>query len=178
MNIALVGPRGSGKTRISSHLGLLLKRPILSLDAMISYEEGKTISDLIAERDGDWRYFRDIEYRVLAKAAAMEDVIIDCGGGIVVDLDEQGEEVFSDRKAVVLRERALVFFLNPPFKSVESLITGTGNRPSLSSKMSAEEIYERRLPMYRQIANHEINVTKGRRKKAAKEICEIVSAQK
>ena len=177
MNIALVGPRGSGKTRISLHLGLLLKRPILSLDTMISYEEGgKSIPDLIAEHDGDWRHFRDVEYRVLAKAAAAENVIIDCGGGIVVDLDERRKEVFSERKAAVLRERALVFFLNVPLDLVSTEIAGAGDRPSLGSESSPEEIFHHRLPMYRQVANHEISVAKGKRKSAAKEICKIVAA--
>ena len=113
---------------------------------------------------------------MLAKAAAAENVIIDCGGGIVVDLDERGEEVFSERKAAVLRERALVFFLNVPLDLVATEIAGAGDRPSLGSESSAEEIFHRRLPMYRQVANHEISVARGKRRKAAKEICKILAA--
>lgn len=178
MNIALIGPRGSGKSRVSQHLTRLLTWPVFSLDSLISYEEGgMSIPDLVEHHGGDWRYFRDLEYRVLAKTAAMTNVIIDCGGGIVVDLDEDGEEIYSERKAAILRERAVVFFLDAPKKTVLPRIAGDGSRPSLSAIHGAEEIYKRRLPMYRRVAHHEIPTLRGERKTSAHAVLDILAAE-
>ena len=60
----------------------------------------------IVERFG-WRRFRELEFEVCQKAASAanqasvdgEWLIIDAGGGVVVDLDEEsGNEVYSQRK--------------------------------------------------------------------------------
>ena len=92
----------------------------------------------------------------------------------MVDLDEQGEEVFSDRKAAALTGHATVFFLNAPLQNVMAKLAGADERPPLGDR-SPEEIYQRRLPMYRRVAHHEIKMEKGKRKKAAKEILEILA---
>ena len=60
----------------------------------------------IVERFG-WRRFRELEFEMCQKAASAanqasmdgEWLIIDAGGGVVVDLDEEsGDEVYSQRK--------------------------------------------------------------------------------
>lgn len=176
MNIALIGPRGAGKTKVSMQISRRLKWPVLSLDALISYEEnGKSIPSIIEENNGDWHHFRDVEYNVLEKAAKMDDVILDCGGGIIVDVDEAGNEIFSHRKVDILKERSVVFFLHPPLESVIRKITGDAKRPSLSAQKSAEKIFNDRLPYYRKAAHHEIYVIKSERKKAARKILKILS---
>jgi len=105
MNNILIGMRGAGKYNESRRLAVLTKRTVMSSDTMIEYEnDGKTIAEIIAENGGDWRAFRDIEYDVVRKIAAMDGVIVDCGGGIIVDLDEDGDEVFSTRTVEALEK--------------------------------------------------------------------------
>lgn len=178
MNIALIGPRGAGKTKISIALSRRLKLPVLCLDALISYEEqGKSISAIIEEHQGNWSYFRDLEFQVLSKAALVANVILDCGGGIVVDVDQKGEEIFSKRKVELLKKSAMVFFLHPPLETVVQKIAGDKDRPALSTKKSAENIFQDRLPYYRKACHFEIKVQKGERKEAAMEIYQLIAKE-
>lgn len=168
MNISLIGPRGSGKTKVSFHLARLLKFPILCIDALISYEEnGKTIPQIIEEHNGTWQHFRDTEFSVLKKSLKMDNTIVDCGGGIVIDLDENNSEIYSQRKVSLLRKNSIIFFLHPPIETVVRKIVGDPTRPSLDAVRSAENIYHDRLPLYRKACHYEIHVKKGARKKAA-----------
>jgi len=177
MNVALIGPRGAGKTRVGIHLARLLKWPLMSTDALVSYEAGgKSIRAIVEAPDQGWREFRRREFAVLQKVTAMDGVILDCGGGIVVDLDDAGREVLSERKVGLLRERALVFFLKPPLQQVVAKIAGDAERPSLGDEQTAEEIYRRRLPWYRQACHHELAIIKGQRRKAAEQIASISGA--
>ena len=174
MRIALIGPRGTGKTKVSLMLARSLKMPLLQLDTLISYDSaGKTIPELVAQNNGDWHVFRDIEFQVLQKAAHLEDAILDCGGGIVVDLDANNEEIFSEKKNRLL-SGCIVFFLNAPLETIVAKITGDSARPSLSQTKNAEQIYYHRLPYYRRAARHEIFVEKGKRTEAALAILDIL----
>ena len=174
-NIALIGPRGCGKTYVSLLLSQSLKQAALSLDTLISYEaNGKSIPDILAEHNGNWNYFREMEYKVLAKATSLEQVIIDCGGGIVIDLDPCGEEIFSQRKAILLQKHAKVFFLRAPTQQSIEKMSGNEHRPALSRDYSAEEIYRKRLPMYERIADYEIRSGRGMYKAAAKKIIDTL----
>ena len=88
---------------------------LYSLDDMIVEEAGMSIPDIVDTRG--WAWFRDLEYDVCVKAArlAREDAsgwtLIDAGGGVVVDLDENGNETYSRRK---VRRRDDATTLPPP----------------------------------------------------------------
>lgn len=158
MNVALIGPRGAGKSTVSRLLSVATGWPVLSTDTLVSYEtEGSRIPQIIADSGGSFARFRELEYHVLSKAGRLHEVILDCGGGIVVDLGERGEEQLSERKVSLLKEHALVFFLLPRLEDVANKIAGDEQRPSLGSA-SPSEIHERRLPWYRRAAHYEIEV--------------------
>ena len=172
MNIVLIGGRGAGKTGISSQLFNFLKLPIFQLDSLIVYEENGLSIPEIVEKHG-WHYFRDVEYRVVYKASKMKNVIIDCGGGVVVDIDENGNEFFSERKVNALKSTGKIFFLNNDIEILEKRITGDNNRPDLSKILSFREIIERRIPFYQKAADYEIYLKNISCKKAAKKIIKI-----
>ena len=112
MNIIIIGMRGAGKSNVSRRLAVLTKRPPLSTDMMIEYENGgRSIPEIIKAHDGDWRYFRDTEFETIQKLCKMDGLIIDCGGGVIVDLDENGEETFSDRKVGALKKTGKIIWL-------------------------------------------------------------------
>ena len=63
MNIVIIGMRGAGKSNVSRRLSVLVKRPVFATDDMIVYENGgKSIDDIIADNNGDWFQFRDLEF--------------------------------------------------------------------------------------------------------------------
>ena len=101
--LILIGGRGCGKSALCRRLVAADGRfTLYSLDDMIVEEAGMSIPDIVDTRG--WAWFRDLEYDVCVKAArlAREDAsgwtLIDAGGGVVVDLDEHGNETYSQRK--------------------------------------------------------------------------------
>lgn len=129
---------------------------LFSLDALIRYEaDAATIPEIVEDRG--WPGFRDLEFQVVEKVARFENsALIDCGGGVVVDLDEDGNEIFSERKVEALRRNSLVVYLrrNPAY--LAGRIAGDPNRPSLSDEESFLDIMARRGPWYERAAHHVI----------------------
>ena len=154
-NVAIIGGRGCGKSSICRRLLAHDKRfKLMSLDDLIVYEESMSIPEIVSKHS--WNYFRDVEYKCCRKAAnAFEEfTLIDCGGGICVDLDpETGEEIYSERKINALKETAMVVFIKRDVDYLASKIAGDANRPSLSETNSFKEIMARREPWYERAAD-------------------------
>ncbi|MET0022900.1 MAG: shikimate kinase [Sedimenticola sp.] len=171
MNIVLIGMRGAGKSNISRRLSVMTKWPVLSTDLLIEYENGgRTIPEIIADNNGDWRSFREMEFEVVRKISRLDNTIIDCGGGIVVDLDENGNEIFSERKIELLRQNGTIVWLKGDIARLAAKVQGDPNRPALDAVRSAEELMHRRLPFYEQAADLIMDLETKKRKKIAKMI--------
>lgn len=118
-----------------------------------------------------WSHFRELEYQVCEKVAseaattAMEGgwALIDAGGGVVVDLDEDGNEVYSQRKVDVLKREGLgkVVFLKRDVGYLVNRTSGDSNRPSLSASRTFQEIMARRAPWYEAAADYVLDATGG-----------------
>ena len=165
-NLALIGGRGCGKTSVAKRIGRDNRNfTLLSLDVLIRTEMGGLGIPEIVEQEG-WGGFREIEFRVLQRAAAFESgALLDCGGGIVVDLDAEGREQASERKVELLRERCLVVYLRRDTRYLESRIANDPTRPPLSGETSFHEIMERRAPWYERAAHWVVDC--GARSKSA-----------
>jgi len=154
-NVTVIGGRGCGKSSVCRRLAASDKRfKLMCLDDLIVYEAGKSIPDVVAERG--WGYFRDLEYEVCVKAGRAFDgwTLIDAGGGVVTDLDENGEEIYSERKVAALKQNGgLIVFLDREVDYLCARIEGDANRPDLSASKSFREIMARRLPWYRRAAD-------------------------
>ena len=73
---------GCGKSTVGKKLSEISNLSFLDLDEMITTGENKTpreLFDLYGEET-----FRDLEHGYLLKALEMEDVILSCGGGVVL----------------------------------------------------------------------------------------------
>jgi shikimate kinase len=171
-NIALIGARGAGKSKISRKLTKLLQRQIFSTDSLISYEaDGDPISSIV-ENMG-WTGFRDMEHQVLEKLSAMKNIIIDCGGGILVEApgtDGKKKESFSERKAQLLKNRCTVVYLERPMKYLMDKGKLDANRPELSKDYKA--LLERRLPWYENAADITVSLVDVTVKEAAEKVVE------
>jgi shikimate kinase len=168
MNIVLTGMRGVGKSNISRRLSLFTKWPVLSTDLLIEYENGgKTIQEIMASNGGDWHAFREMEFQVVQKISRFDQVIIDCGGGVVVDLADDGSEIYSSRKVDLLKQNGRIVWLKADIERLAAKVKGDQRRPTLDETRSAEEVMRRRLPFYEQAADLVLDIEcKGRRKSA------------
>lgn len=164
----LIGMRGVGKTNIARRVCFLTKRPVMSTDVLIEYDSGLPIPQYVAERG--WPAFRDIEYEVIRKLTKLDGLVVDAGGGVVVDLDEQGLEVFSQRKVDLLRSGGRIVFLRGDIERLANKVAGDPSRPQLDARRSAVELMRTRLPFYERAADWVIDVEGRQRPDIAEEI--------
>lgn len=153
-NLALIGGRGCGKSSISKRLARTNRNFMLfSLDALIRYENHAASIPEIVEDQG-WPAFRDHEFDVLQKVSDFKSgALIDCGGGVVVDLDKEGNEIFSERKVEALKRHSLVVYLRRDPEYLISRIEDDPNRPALSDRESFLELMSRRAAWYESAAD-------------------------
>lgn len=170
-NLALIGGRGCGKSSIARRLARDNRNfLLLSLDILVRYEMGGRPIPEIVEREG-WEGFRNVEFRVLKRALAFErGALLDCGGGVVVDLDGAGHERLSERKVELLRKHCLVFYLRRDAAYLEAQIGEDSNRPSLSGEIPFREIMERRDPWYETAAHCVLECGERSKSEIAKEV--------
>ena len=118
-NIVLVGFMGSGKSLTSNKLAEQLKRKVLSTDEMIEQKEGRSISDIF-QQDGE-AYFREREKEAVLAVSQDKGVIIDCGGGVVLDSENMDN----------LRKNGLIIYLSASPECIYDNVKSMGNRPLL-----------------------------------------------
>ncbi len=172
-NLALIGGRGCGKSSVARRvLGKEKRFTLWSLDALIRYESGGLpIPEIVAERG--WSEFREIEKTVVNRVTQFTEwQLIDCGGGVAVELDTQGQEIFSAAKVEALRKDSFVIYLQREFTLLEEKIRGDSNRPELSDENSFLEIMRRRDPWYRAAAHDVIDATNLRKHQIAGAVLE------
>ena len=137
-NIILVGMPGCGKTTIGKLLAEKLSRELIDTDELIQKIAGKKIPDIFSE-DGE-EVFRQIEHKSIQLSGKKSGVIIATGGGAVTrrenydPLHQNGKIVFITRET--------------------SLLAKDGRPLSLAGNLS--EMYEKRLPLYREFCDIEI----------------------
>ena len=157
-NIAFIGGRGAGKSKLSRKFSKLSDRALFSTDSLISFEAGGISIARLVEKEG-WQTFRNREYKILKKLCQMDGVIIDCGGGIVVEAPTKGQsaESFSERKVKLLKSCAQVVYIK---RDLSWLLQyqPSAQRPDLIG--SYQETIERRLSWYEECANLTLDMGK------------------
>lgn len=164
-NIVLIGFMGSGKSMTSKSLGQLLKRPVFSTDAIIEKKEGKSIPEIFAKK-GE-AYFRNLERVVVDELAGKQGVIIDCGGGVVLNPTSMTR----------LKKNGAVFFLHASAESVYAQIKHDKNRPLVNVVNPLERIrqlMEDRQPLYEQ-ADYIINADFKTIEEITKSVMEVLN---
>lgn len=81
-NIILIGFMGTGKSTVSKELSEAIDFVEIDTDKYIEKNIGMSIPDIFMEYGED--YFRDLETKTLIALQDKEELIISCGGGIVL----------------------------------------------------------------------------------------------
>ena len=169
-NITIIGMRGAGKSNVSRRLSVLIKRPVFATDTMVEYEAlGRCVSDLVAAQG--WPAFRERELLVLQKILHLRGIIIDAGGGLIVDLVD-GAEVFSERKAGLLRAAGPVVWLRGDVERLVAKVETKANRPALVDPALLLQAMHARQPFYERAATHIIDIDGRKREDVA---CQILT---
>ena len=163
-NIVLIGFIGAGKTGVSLYLAEVLKRRRVSTDELIEAKEKRSIVQIF--QDSGEAYFRRMEKEIVEELALAENLIIDCGGGIIL----QQENL--DR----LKKNGMLVYLSASPQMVYERVKNNSQRPLLNvadPQMNIRELLQARKFYYEQ-ADHTIDTNHKTVEQTAKEVLLIV----
>ena len=83
LNLVLAGPMGSGKSTVARRVAARLGRPLLDMDAELERRFGRPVAAVFAMA-GE-AVFRRAEAALCAELATPQGLVVDSGGGAVVD---------------------------------------------------------------------------------------------
>ena len=145
MRLYLIGMPGCGKSRTARELANKLRLRLFDIDKDIEAHYG-SINDLFAQKGES--YFRDLETNYLRQSAKMNDVVISCGGGIIVrDINKE-----------IMNKNGIIIFLNTPLDIIKEHLASNESRPLLKTN-SIEELYQARIDKYYHFADYIIDYT-------------------
>ncbi|MCA9426262.1 MAG: shikimate kinase [Candidatus Omnitrophica bacterium] len=140
MNLVLIGYRGTGKTAVAESLANDLNLRHVGMDAELVCRFGRGVPEFVEENG--WDAFRDEESKLARELGLEDNLLIDCGGGIIV----------RDANIEALRENGRVVWLKASVETIVSRIQGDDQRPSLTGTKSfideIQEVLEVRIPLY------------------------------
>ncbi len=138
-NIVLIGMAGCGKSTVGKILSEKLEKEFVDTDEMIVNTENKPIPEIFAEKGED--YFRWCENIAVNLAGKEKNCVIATGGGVIT----RQENYFP------LKQNGIIVFINR-----DADLLPTNGRP-LSQMHGVKELYEKRMPLYREFAHIEID---------------------
>ena len=151
-NIALIGFMGTGKTAVGQALAGKLDKKFIELDPLIKRKAGKSIPEIF-KQNGEIA-FRELEIEVTKEVAERKNVVIACGGGVVLN------KINIDR----LRKESLIVYLTA---SPKIILKRTSNdaeeRPLLkvaNPTLTIQGLLKFRKPFYERAADIKINTSK------------------
>ncbi len=151
-NVAFIGFMGAGKTTVARALAKRLNRKFIELDTMIEREAGKPINEIFSQ-NGEIA-FREFEIEVTKNISSGRDLIIACGGGIILN------QINIDR----LSKGSVIVYLAVSSRALLARVEGTETiRPLLSiedKKSRIRTLLRFRKPLYEKSADITINTTK------------------
>lgn len=146
MNIYLIGMPGSGKTTIGKKLAEAMNYHYIDLDEYIEQKACLFISEIF-QMYGE-KYFRDLETNMLKELSELDNIVVACGGGIVVN---------KKNKALM---KGLVLFLTAPLAELERRTKGTEDIRPLLNEKTIYDLYEERKDKYAFFSDIDIDTTK------------------
>ncbi|MEM2905823.1 MAG: 3-phosphoshikimate 1-carboxyvinyltransferase [Candidatus Bathyarchaeia archaeon] len=149
-NIVLIGFMGTGKSTVGHLLAERLGRELLETDMLIERSAGKPIPSIFRE-EGEMR-FRELEMEAVKEASLRSNVVIACGGGVVLN------KLNIDR----LRRSGVTVLLEARPEIIVSRLSGDENeRPLLASPSlpAIRELLAYRAPFYERAADLTVDVS-------------------
>jgi shikimate kinase len=148
LNIVLIGYRGTGKSAVADLIARAIGGTPFHVDAEIERRVGRPIAEYVTEQG--WDAFRDVESEIVHAAAALDEAVIDTGGGVVI----------RPANVVLLKANGVLFWLTAEPATIRARIADDAGRPSLTGTQSfldeIEAVLSERNPLYRAAADYTI----------------------
>ena len=130
---------GVGKSTIGALLAERLRWPFIDLDTTIEAGQGTTIRQMF-ENSGE-PFFREIERAALLEASKAEPAVIALGGGTFVQ---------KPNFDYIRETGGATVWLDCPLEEVRRRCEGKNDRPLFRDPAAFAQLFEERLPFYRQ----------------------------
>ena len=162
-NIILVGFMGTGKTTVSEILAQHFHMGLIQTDCLIEKKEGMSINDVFSKKGEP--YFREKEREAIEELSKKENVVIDAGGGVVINEDNVRD----------LKKNGVIFCLNATAEEILRRTKEYTYRPLLNISNPLSEIKKllKKREGYYKRADYQIDTNGKSVTKVAKEIIEI-----
>lgn len=139
MSLVLIGPMGSGKSKLGRRVAKLLAKPFIDTDKVVVASHG-SIASIFAEFGEE--HFRALE-RVAVEDALAQDAVVALGGGAI--LNEETQVDLASRRVALITVTA---------EAVKDRITGP-KRPLLTGGVASWiEIMDARRDIYERLATN------------------------
>lgn len=164
-NIILIGFMGSGKSSLARILNKELGWPVVSTDARIEQKEGRNISQIF--KDSGEGFFRDLEHKVIVEIAGSQGVIVDCGGGVVLN----------PKNVEILKKTGTLVYLSCTPEEILRRVKMQPKRPLLDVPeplTKIQELLKIRQPFYEQ-ADMTIDTSDGDLHRVAREVIKRIN---
>lgn len=144
-NIILCGFMGCGKTTVGKELASRIFYDFVDMDERIEFVTGMSIPEIFAERGEEG--FRELETKVLAELCRGEGQVLATGGGALI----------RERNVQLAQQNGTIVFVNSEFHLCYDRIKNS-DRPIVQrcTRDELEELFNQRLPVYRNTCNIEI----------------------
>lgn len=140
--IALIGMMGSGKSTISKILAEKLNFELYELDEIFEKQQKIKIADFF-KKFGE-NEFRKIESDILNDAVQKDNIILSCGGGVILS---------EKNRNLLFNDEILSIYLSANSETIYQRIKNNKNRPLLlveNPKEKIEDILSTRIKFYTQ----------------------------
>lgn len=158
-NVFLIGFMGTGKSTIASVFSKKYAMKLTEMDDTIAKGEGKSIPDIFAQYGEE--YFRNLETKFLEELKREDNVIVSCGGGVVL----------REENILLMKENGVIVLLTASPQEILKRVENDNERPLLQGRKNVSSIMglmEERREKYERAADIVIS-TDG---KMAEVICE------
>lgn len=143
-NIVLCGFMGCGKSTVGRNIARKTGKKFVDMDLYIEDKAGLTVSEIFDKFGEDG--FRDMEHNACKELSQLKGLIIASGGGAFTF--ERNVSVFKGKDTIVL--------LDVPLSVIKYRLRNDKVRPLLQrpdKDRAMQELYEKRLPIYKNAAD-------------------------
>lgn len=164
--VVVVGPPGAGKTTVGALLAERLGVSFRDVDADIVVTAGKPISDIFTD-DGE-AVFRAMEEKAVMSALEDGRGVVALGGGAI--LSAATRAALSRHTVVFLNVGMAEGVKRTGMSSARPLLAGVNPRATFKA------LLQERLPLYREVATHELETDGRTPQELASSAAELMSA--
>ncbi|WP_287586219.1 shikimate kinase [Candidatus Borrarchaeum sp.] len=143
-NLVIIGFMATGKTSVAQALASKLGKEYVSTDDLIVKKANKYIPKIF-EDDGEIK-FRELEIEIVKTVSEMDDIVVDCGGGVVLNWIN----------VVRLKEKGIIVLLTASVERILERSSSSTERPLLNVQNTREKIVallKFREPFYEKAAD-------------------------